>query len=155
MFALIVNYLIALPGLVDNWLVRINPHTHTHSHTNTSPHTHTHTHTHTNASPHTHTHSSHTHSDGAVASWSSWGAWSPCSRTCNQGERTRIRTCIGGTTCQGSNIDRERCNTNPCPSESVVIETHIHYQLTAIITYLSHTAKLLYTGNLACSLACV
>ena len=111
MFALIVNYLIALPGLVDNWLVRINPHTHTQTR------------------HHTHTHSSHTHSDGAVASWSSWGAWSPCSRTCNQGERTRIRTCIGGTTCQGSNIDRERCNTNPCPSESVVIETLLHVSI--------------------------
>lgn len=55
--------------------------------------------------------------DGSEGSWSAWGGWSPCSQPCNGGERTRSRTCVGGTSCPGSNIDTERCNTNACPSK--------------------------------------
>ena len=47
--------------------------------------------------------------------WGEWGSFSACSRTCNGGERTRTRECIGGTNCLGSNIERAVCNTNSCP----------------------------------------
>ena len=49
------------------------------------------------------------------ANWSTWGAWSSCSRTCNGGTRTRQRSCQGGTTCSGSNIEEQTCNTQACP----------------------------------------
>ena len=48
-------------------------------------------------------------------SWSSWGKWSECSRSCNGGIRSRLRTCEGGTTCTGSNYQQESCNTQLCP----------------------------------------
>lgn len=50
--------------------------------------------------------------------WSDWSSWSSCSQTCNGGTRTRTRTCVGGTNCEGTNIQTELCNTNSCPGES-------------------------------------
>lgn len=55
---------------------------------------------------------------GAASSWSEWGSWSSCSRTCNGGTRIRQRTCTNGFTCAGSNIDTEQCNTNQCSGTS-------------------------------------
>lgn len=45
-----------------------------------------------------------------VSQWGSWQAWSTCTRACTSGTRTRTRTCVGGTNCQGSNIETETCN---------------------------------------------
>ena len=52
-----------------------------------------------------------------TTTWGSWGSWSTCSQTCNGGIRYRTRSCVGGTTCTGSNIEKQRCNTNPCSSK--------------------------------------
>ncbi|KAL2085236.1 hypothetical protein ACEWY4_018556 [Coilia grayii] len=53
--------------------------------------------------------------------WSQWSSWSQCSRDCNQGLRSRKRTCsspkpkYGGLTCQGPAQEYQECNMTPCP----------------------------------------
>ncbi|XP_059503813.1 hemicentin-1 isoform X2 [Stegostoma tigrinum] len=54
-------------------------------------------------------------------SWSEWGQWEECSRTCGQGNRTRTRTCTnppvqyGGKLCDGKAVEAIMCNIRPCP----------------------------------------
>lgn len=54
-------------------------------------------------------------------SWSAWGAWGHCSKTCGGGTRERHRTCTnpapshGGANCIGSLTVTESCNTQHCP----------------------------------------
>ncbi|XP_062437683.1 hemicentin-1 [Rhea pennata] len=54
-------------------------------------------------------------------SWSEWGLWEECSKSCGQGNRTRTRTCSnpsaqhGGKPCDGSAVDSVMCNIRPCP----------------------------------------
>ncbi|XP_049335709.1 hemicentin-1 isoform X1 [Astyanax mexicanus] len=53
--------------------------------------------------------------------WSEWSAWEECSRTCGQGNRTRIRTCSkppaqhGGRPCEGRAVEVIMCSIKPCP----------------------------------------
>ncbi|VDI06518.1 collagen, type VI, alpha [Mytilus galloprovincialis] len=53
--------------------------------------------------------------------WSNNDPWSACTKTCGDGTRTRTRTCTnpspskGGAPCNGSAIQSEACNINPCP----------------------------------------
>nr|XP_014344645.1 PREDICTED: hemicentin-1 [Latimeria chalumnae] len=53
--------------------------------------------------------------------WSDWGPWEECSRTCGQGNRTRIRTCSNppaqhsGRPCEGKAVEVIMCNIRPCP----------------------------------------
>ncbi|MCJ8749980.1 hypothetical protein PDJAM_G00193750 [Pangasius djambal] len=53
--------------------------------------------------------------------WSEWTAWEECSRTCGQGNRTRVRTCSkppaqhGGRTCEGQAVEVIMCSIRPCP----------------------------------------
>ncbi|KAA0713727.1 A disintegrin and metalloproteinase with thrombospondin motifs 13 [Triplophysa tibetana] len=56
-------------------------------------------------------------------SWSSWSAFSPCSRTCGGGVTHRKRQCnnprrvrptFGGTVCKGPDTAAELCNRQPC-----------------------------------------
>ncbi|KAJ8312553.1 hypothetical protein KUTeg_009926 [Tegillarca granosa] len=63
------------------------------------------------------------------ANWSSWSAWTDCSKTCDSGIRTRFRTCdnprpaYGGMFCIGNNITVDVCTHNvKCPSK---FNTHI------------------------------
>ncbi|XP_044245639.3 A disintegrin and metalloproteinase with thrombospondin motifs 13 isoform X3 [Ursus arctos] len=52
--------------------------------------------------------------------WSSWGAPSPCSRSCGGGVVTRRRQCnnprpaFGGRACVGADLQAEMCNTQAC-----------------------------------------
>ncbi|KAM4026917.1 LOW QUALITY PROTEIN: SCO-spondin-like [Anomaloglossus baeobatrachus] len=52
--------------------------------------------------------------------WSSWTAWSSCSRTCNVGTRRRYRSgtnpppAFGGQLCEGSSVAIEFCSLQPC-----------------------------------------
>ncbi|NXJ63832.1 HMCN1 protein, partial [Rostratula benghalensis] len=54
-------------------------------------------------------------------SWSEWGLWEECSKSCGQGNRTRTRTCSNppaqhsGKPCDGSAVDSVMCNIRPCP----------------------------------------
>ncbi|KAB5517168.1 hypothetical protein PHYPO_G00186550 [Pangasianodon hypophthalmus] len=53
--------------------------------------------------------------------WSEWTAWEECSRTCGQGNRTRVRTCSkppaqhGGRACEGQAVEVIMCSIRPCP----------------------------------------
>ncbi|XP_034438633.1 hemicentin-1 isoform X1 [Hippoglossus hippoglossus] len=53
--------------------------------------------------------------------WSDWSLWEECSRTCGQGNRTRIRTCSdppvqhGGRLCEGKAVEVIMCSVRPCP----------------------------------------
>ncbi|CAG5863670.1 unnamed protein product [Menidia menidia] len=53
--------------------------------------------------------------------WSEWSPWEECSRTCDQGNRTRTRTCSnppaqnGGRTCEGKAVEVIMCSVRPCP----------------------------------------
>ncbi|XP_060786809.1 properdin-like [Neoarius graeffei] len=54
--------------------------------------------------------------------WSEWGAWEPCSVTCERGFRTRTRTCSNpppkyGGVCEGHSLEAETCDTETvCPT---------------------------------------
>ncbi|XP_041648005.1 hemicentin-1 [Cheilinus undulatus] len=53
--------------------------------------------------------------------WSEWSVWEECSRTCGQGNRTRVRTCSnppaqhGGRLCEGKAVEVIMCSVRPCP----------------------------------------
>ncbi|MBN3302329.1 HMCN1 protein, partial [Amia calva] len=53
--------------------------------------------------------------------WSEWTAWEECSRSCGQGNRTRVRTCTnpaaqhGGRPCEGKAVEALMCSVRPCP----------------------------------------
>ncbi|CAH1270966.1 HMCN1 [Branchiostoma lanceolatum] len=51
--------------------------------------------------------------------WTLWGPWSACSSSCNNGIRTRTRTCTaaehGGRACPGEDTQVNFCNSLPCP----------------------------------------
>lgn len=55
--------------------------------------------------------------------WSEWSVWEECSRTCGQGNRTRVRTCsdppaqYGGRPCEGAAVEVIMCSVRPCPGE--------------------------------------
>ncbi len=55
--------------------------------------------------------------------WSEWSSWEECSRTCGQGNRTRVRTCSNppaqhrGRACEGKAVEAIMCSIRPCPGE--------------------------------------
>ena len=55
--------------------------------------------------------------------WSAWGPWSPCSKTCGSGMRTRERACDnptpahGGADCQGVKSETQGCFDRNCSSK--------------------------------------
>ncbi len=44
-----------------------------------------------------------------IAVWSDWSEWSECSRSCEGGVTTRVRTCQGDS-CTGVNQETSVCN---------------------------------------------
>ncbi|KAM6456551.1 hemicentin-1 isoform 2-T2 [Liasis olivaceus] len=54
-------------------------------------------------------------------SWSEWGSWEECSKTCGQGNKTRTRSCSNppaqhrGRPCEGNAMESIVCNIRPCP----------------------------------------
>ncbi|KAL8598953.1 hypothetical protein ACOMHN_006763 [Nucella lapillus] len=53
--------------------------------------------------------------------WGQWGAWSTCSVTCGEGERSRTRPCVDSvsktendTQCTGNRQETQRCNLTTC-----------------------------------------
>ncbi|XP_059334168.1 hemicentin-1 [Ammospiza nelsoni] len=71
--------------------------------------------------PHSDLRSCHRQPCPVDGSWSEWGLWDECSRSCGQGNRTRSRTCSnppaqhGGKPCEGSTLESVMCNLRPCP----------------------------------------
>ncbi|XP_034738598.1 hemicentin-1 isoform X2 [Etheostoma cragini] len=69
----------------------------------------------------TETHSCHGKPCPVDGNWSEWSLWEECSRTCGQGNRTRIRTCSnppaqhGGRPCEGKAVKVIMCSVRPCP----------------------------------------
>lgn len=66
--------------------------------------------------------------------WSEWSVWEECSRSCGQGNRTRVRTCTdppaqhGGRPCEGKAVDVAVCSVRPCPGkgeESIFSKTQL------------------------------
>ncbi|XP_062621236.1 A disintegrin and metalloproteinase with thrombospondin motifs adt-1-like isoform X2 [Saccostrea cucullata] len=55
--------------------------------------------------------------------WTTWMPWSPCSKTCGDGVRTRARMCnnpaplYGGKDCVGSPYDMQPCPVIPCATD--------------------------------------
>ncbi|XP_053737549.1 hemicentin-1 isoform X1 [Synchiropus splendidus] len=53
--------------------------------------------------------------------WSEWSSWEECSRSCGQGNRTRVRSCSnppaqhGGRPCEGKAVEVIICSVRPCP----------------------------------------
>jgi len=52
--------------------------------------------------------------------WTEWESWTPCSKTCGAGLRSRsraeiVKAAFGGRPCFGSNADNGTCNTKGCP----------------------------------------
>ncbi|XP_067825529.1 hemicentin-1-like [Heptranchias perlo] len=53
--------------------------------------------------------------------WTVWNSWSRCSASCGGGVHQRSRSCFdpppqyGGRLCEGSDVDVELCNIEPCP----------------------------------------
>ena len=50
--------------------------------------------------------------------WGSWGAWTPCSATCDEGTQMRVRQCqqpwLGGAVCRGDAEELRRCLMKSC-----------------------------------------
>ena len=63
-------------------------------------------------------------------SWTNWGPWGSCSKTCGSGTMTRSRSkngpILGGSECSGSSSSSTSCNTNSCPGEEKISKTYIH-----------------------------
>ena len=56
--------------------------------------------------------------------WSAWETWSPCTKTCGNGRRNRVRLCNnpapanGGKTCEGKEENSEVCLVRHCSGKS-------------------------------------
>ncbi|XP_077758048.1 hemicentin-1 isoform X2 [Canis aureus] len=54
--------------------------------------------------------------------WATWTSWSSCSVSCGGGARQRTRECsdpvpqYGGSRCEGSDVQSDFCNNDPCPT---------------------------------------
>ena len=61
-----------------------------------------------------------THCCPVNGKWSVWSSWSSCSQQCNSGLKKRTRECkspspsCGGHNCDGSSVDFQECNIQPC-----------------------------------------
>ena len=59
--------------------------------------------------------------------WTQWGKWSECSKTCGGGEQKRKRVCEvpklrfsfdrKHSICPGDDMEKRKCNKNPCPGK--------------------------------------
>ena len=57
--------------------------------------------------------------------WSDFGRWSSCSKTCGDGNQTRTRIILnaashGGNDCTGLDEDRRACKIKECPGKMKV-----------------------------------
>ena len=45
-----------------------------------------------------------------------WANWGMCTKDCGGGRYTRYRQCMLSS-CEGSNVDTQDCNIEPCPGK--------------------------------------
>ena len=68
--------------------------------------------------------------------WSSWSAWTKCSKACGNGTKTRLRTCtnpppMNGGKCVGPSKQMKPCLEKRCPGlcNSVTLAFRFHERL--------------------------
>ena len=53
-----------------------------------------------------------------VSGWQPWSNWSDCTKTCDNGERSRTRECLNGivgqSICEGNDKEVYVCHNRPC-----------------------------------------
>ncbi|WAR26345.1 MLP-like protein, partial [Mya arenaria] len=90
----------------------------------------------------------------ACPTWSSWFNL-PCSTTCGNGTRTRLRHCSSGHVddCSGKNMDTVTCNMTPCTGTSNSCQRcniKVHFEngsvMTAFVLKLSSICKFMADG---------
>lgn len=54
-----------------------------------------------------------------IGTWSSWGPFSPCDKTCGGGIQIRHRTCGSGP-CIGDSLESASCNDHLCAGKKYV-----------------------------------
>ena len=56
--------------------------------------------------------------------WADWTMWGNCDVSCDYGNETRNRTCVGpfysGKECEGSSVDIRSCFNQPCQSKTLI-----------------------------------
>ena len=66
-------------------------------------------------------------------SWSDWGAWSNCDKTCGGGTSIRTKECNnpapsgGGFVCVGPGQESEACNAQACPKGKCLTKSECKY----------------------------
>ena len=67
-------------------------------------------------------------------SWSAWGSYGQCSKTCGRGIKIRHRYCTnpaparGGRNCTGPRTDSAPCNERMCPGKLFSSLVHVQSQ---------------------------
>nr|XP_022335207.1 ectin-like isoform X1 [Crassostrea virginica] len=56
----------------------------------------------------------------SLGSWSNWGQFSSCDKSCGGGIQIRRRVCSGGT-CIGDSLESASCNNHQCPVKSTTL----------------------------------
>ena len=62
--------------------------------------------------------------ESSEGTWTAWGEYSKCTKSCGGGTQSRIRTCVnpsqpfGHKTCRGAFRQRRLCNAQHCPGKS-------------------------------------
>ena len=65
--------------------------------------------------------------------WSSWSAYTPCTKKCGGGVKTRHRTCTNptpayeGKDCTGEISQEKRCNKQKCPGMTGGFTVGVHF----------------------------
>uniref|UniRef100_A0A182KDD4 EGF-like domain-containing protein n=1 Tax=Anopheles christyi TaxID=43041 RepID=A0A182KDD4_9DIPT len=78
------------------------------------------------------------HVDGG---WSEWARWSPCSKSCGKGIKSRKRYCnnpepkAGGKLCVGQNVEHAQCSVKQCRNDALLRTRITKKILTPLITY--------------------
>lgn len=77
--------------------------------------------------------------------WTEWSGWTECSKTCEEGRQSRMRSCITEgqsiLDCSGRRVDIRSCNEHHCPGENgtiymlVWITQHLTFHDTNIINF--------------------
>ena len=72
----------------------------------------------------------------AEVTWSDWGSWAICTKSCGGGRSNRRRTCLGRSSCSGASVEEQPCNSNTCPGACVGVFCGLmSVTLTAVVAW--------------------